>query len=946
MARTTCFGRPARSRLRGGGDRSCMLTRVRGFACGYGLLALPPPSGYRAVMHDVSLITTIAAAFTAAWILGLLTQWLRLSPIVGYLLAGILIGPHTPGFAGDVHIAQQLAELGVILLMFGVGLHFHLKDLLAVRRVAIPGAIVQSLVATAVAMAAFSAFGIPLKTGAVIGMALSVASTVVLMRVLLDAHALQSPQGHIAVGWLIVEDIVTVVLLVLIPVLGTDVAANLAAPAASDAGSGSLWQTLAIALLKLAALIAIVLLGGSRLIPWILVKVARLRSRELFTLTVLVLSIAIAAGSYVFFGASMALGAFLAGMVVAQSPVSHQAAADALPMRDAFAVLFFVSVGMLFDPHFLIERPGMVAAALGVILIAKPVAALAIVAILGYSGRTALTVAIGLAQIGEFSFILSDLARRHGLMPDAGHNALVAAAILSITVNPLLFRALPQIESWLRARPFLWQLLNGRAERQSLALNAAAASGIAAARSAQDQRAPDDARRAVLVGYGPVGRAVHRLLRDARLPTTIIDMNMDTVLELTKAKEPAIFGDASHESILEQAGMRHATHVVLTMPQAEDRAAVVTAARAMNPHARILVRARYLREREELERAGASAAVFEEAEAAVALARLVLADTGLHREAAERKIKDLRLRLILENVGAIRSQRVGSIMVPWSRVRRLERSMATSEVLAEVARERFSRWPVVDRSTGKTEHYLLAKDLIAHAADSDWAALRRPLRAIRADETIDATLGRMQSEGASIYLVEEGGQPIGLVTLEDILEQVVGQIEDEYPHEAAAPFVDAVRRGAILLELTAVARDQAITELAEAIDASHLPPGATARTIVDLALAREGELSTDLGNGVAIPHARCPGLAQPIVVVGRSSAGVPFTAGSPQPAHLLILLVTPAEEPETQLTLLGQLARIVSVDATRRALLAAKRREEILALLRGASDGQAAGRAP
>jgi CPA2 family monovalent cation:H+ antiporter-2 len=328
-----------------------------------------------------------------------------------------------------------------------------------------------------------------------------------------------------------------------------------------------MWGALGLALLKLAALVGIVLLAGSRIVPWTLVQVARLRSRELFTLTVLVFSIAIAAGSYLFFGASMALGAFLAGIVVAQSPVSHQAAADALPMRDAFAVLFFVSVGMLFDPAFLIEQPLMIAAALGIVLVAKPLAALAIVAVLGHSVRTALTVAIGLAQIGEFSFILSDLSRRHGLMPDSGHNVLVATAILSITLNPLLFRSLPRMEAWLRGRPRLWRLLNGRAERRMGEINAEGSAEIA--------REESGARGAIVVGYGPVGRTVDQLLREAGLRTTIIEMNMDTVSEVNREGRRAIFGDASHRTVLEQAGAARASYLVLTLPHSAERAAIV-----------------------------------------------------------------------------------------------------------------------------------------------------------------------------------------------------------------------------------------------------------------------------------------------------------------------------------------------------------------------------------
>lgn len=873
-------------------------------------------------MHDLSLIATIAAAFTGAWLLGLVTQRLRLSPIVGYLLAGVFIGPYTPGFVGDVHVAQQLAEVGVILLMFGVGLHFHLKDLLAVKGVAIPGAVGQSLIATLLAMAIFSAFGLPLKTGAVIGMAMAVASTVVLMRVLMDANALNSPQGHVAVGWLIVEDIFTVILLVLIPVLGSGQAV--------DAGAGAaelpLWQTIGLAFAKLGALVGIVLLAGSRIVPRVLVLVAQLRSRELFTLTVLVLSIAIAAGSYFFFGASMALGAFLAGMVVAQSPVSHQAAADALPMRDAFAVLFFVSVGMLFDPAFLLRQPLMVAAALGIILLAKPLAALLIVAILGHSARTALTVAIGLAQIGEFSFILSELARQHGLMPDAGHNVLVAAAIISITLNPVLFRALPQIESWIKRRPWLWRLLNGRAERRILTSNLAATEALALPRDA-------DQRLAVVVGYGPVGRSVHRLLREANLTTVIIDLNMDTVSALRAEGQAAIFGDAAHDSILDQAGARQASHIVVTLPHSTERASVVAAARSLNPHARILVRARYLREREHLEQSGANAAVFEEAEAAVALARLVLADTGLHRAAADQKIKDLRLQLIMENITNIRTQRVRSVMVPWSRVRWLPASASRDAVLAMVAQERFSRWPVVDSATGAVAGYLLTKDLIARAADADWSRLVRPLKSISPDKTIDSVLTEMQSEGASVYVVEDAGRPVGFITQEDILEQVVGQIEDEYPHEAPVSVVDAVSRGGIVLQLAATAVDAVIRELVETIPTSKLPSGVEKGGIIRLALEREKEISTDLGNGVAIPHARVPGLQAPIIAFGRSAEGVMFSPASQELVHIVFLLFTPSEQPETQLALLSQIASVCRTAASREALLSAPTPSDILALL-------------
>lgn len=871
-------------------------------------------------MHDLSLISTIAAAFTAAWVLGLLTQWLGLSPIVGYLLAGVIIGPHTPGFVGDVHIAAQLAEVGVILLMFGVGLHFQLKDLIAVKNVAIPGAVVQSLVATLLAMAVFSAFGMPLKTGAVLGMAMAVASTVVLMRVLMDADVLNSRQGHVAVGWLIVEDIFTVILLVLIPVMGAEAHA-----AGAKAQAGGFWLTLAVALVKLIVLAAIVLVAGSKIVPWVLVRVARLRSRELFTLTILVFSVAVAAASYFFFGASMALGAFLAGMVVAQSPVSHQAAADALPLRDAFAVLFFASVGMLFDPAFLIRQPLMVLAALGIIVIAKPLAALLIVAVLGHSARTALTVAVGLAQIGEFSFILSELARQYGLMPDSGHNTLVAAAIISITINPLFFRSLPKIEDWLRKRPVLWRLLNGRAERRAAS---AALTGAGPAQPAQDGR-----RLAIVIGYGPVGRSVHKVLQDAGLATVIIDMNMDTVAALHTQGQAAIFGDASNQGVLEEAGVRRASHLVVTLPNAAQRAAVVTASRSLSESVRIVVRAHYLREREELERSGASAAVFEEAEAAVALARLVLADTGIHRQAVERKLRDIRLQLITDNFATIRSQRVASVMIPWARVRWLSSSASEHAVLEQIAQERFSRWPVVDPRTRRPVGYLLAKDLIARTGDADWTSLIRPLESVHPDESVDATLTRMQEESASLYLIEDVRVILGLITLEDILEQVVGQLEDEDEHDKPLLLADAIALGGIVSEIEASTRDASIHELVSAIPSSRLPVGIDGACVAALAQAREEEISTDLGNGIAIPHARCPGLAAPLVVMGRSRDGVLYSTPESVPVHLFFLMVTPDERPECQLALLRQVARLADKQEQRESLMNAVTQAELLEII-------------
>jgi CPA2 family monovalent cation:H+ antiporter-2 len=497
-----------------------------------------------------------------------------------------------------------------VLLMFGVGLHFRLKDLLAVKGIAIPGALLQSGVSTLLGLSIGLALGWAPASGLVLGMALAVASTVVLMRVLEDRQLLATPHGHAAVGWLLVEDVLTVAILVVIPAL--------AAGGGPAGGSPGLWPSLGIAIVKLLALVGIVALAGSRVVPRMLELAARLRSRELFTLTVLAIAVAVATGSALFFGASMALGAFLAGMVVGQSPVSHQAAADALPLRDAFAVLFFVSVGMLFDPAFLIREPALVLGALAVVLVGKPVVALAVVAALGHSTRTALVAALGLAQVGEFSFILGGLAREHGLLPAAGHDAIVACAIVSIALNPFLFRLLDPAEALVRGRPWLSRLLEARSARRRDRVNAGAA------RALERRSGPV----AVVVGYGPVGRTVDRLIREAGVETVVIDLNLETVGALAGEGRLALYGDASHPDILRKAGIARASHLVITLPHSLNRGPMITAARQINPSCRILVRARYLRERAELELAGADVACFEEAEAAGALAERVLRDLG------------------------------------------------------------------------------------------------------------------------------------------------------------------------------------------------------------------------------------------------------------------------------------------------------------------------------
>jgi CPA2 family monovalent cation:H+ antiporter-2 len=563
-------------------------------------------------VHDITLITTIAFGLTAALICGLLARRFGLSPIVGYLIAGILVGPHTPGFEGDIGLAKQLAEVGVILLMFGVGLHFHFDDLMAVRGIAIPGALGQSAAATVCGLGVAVAVGWSVASGVVIGLAISVASTVVLLRVLMDGGLLESVEGQVAVGWLVVEDILTVLVLVLLPAL-----------AVQEVGAGEpLWQTAGLAVLKLGALAAVMAVVGVRFVPWLLLRVARLKSRELFTLTVLVIAMAVATLGYITSGASMALGAFLAGMVVAQSKLSHQAAADALPMRDAFAVLFFVSVGMLFDWRQVFNQPALLGGLLVVVLVVKPVVAMVIVLLNGRSLRTGLVVAGGLAQIGEFSFILGDAANLLNLMPAAGHDALVACAIVSISVNPWLFKRMLALEPVLKRSPRLYRILNRRIDAVGEDVNRAEA-----ARLAEMTKGP-----VVIVGYGPVGRTVARRAREYGLEPVVIDINIDTVLTLQAEGKHALYGDATRANILREAGILKAGYLVVSLPEVSASIAVISTAREMNPRIKVLARTRYLAAGGSLETAGADAVCYDEAEAATALGVILRAhlkaDTG------------------------------------------------------------------------------------------------------------------------------------------------------------------------------------------------------------------------------------------------------------------------------------------------------------------------------
>lgn len=569
-------------------------------------------------MHNIDLILTFTGGLAAALLLGFITHRLGLSPIVGYLLAGIAVGPSTPGFVANHHLAEQMAEIGVILLMFGVGLHFHLKELLAVKSVALPGAIGQSLIATLLAMGVTHLFGWDLKAGVVFGLAISVASTVVLIRVLADNRDLHTPAGHIAVGWLVVEDLFTVVALVLLPALFGP----------NAGGWAQLPAALGIATLKMGVLVALLFVGGGRLIPWLLEKIAATRSRELFTLTVLVLALGIAVGAAKVFGVSMALGAFLAGMIVGRSDFSQRAASEALPMRDAFAVLFFVSVGMLLEPAAVLQQPWLVLATLGIVLVGKPLAALVIVLVLRKPLRVALSVAVALAQIGEFSFILAALAKSLGILDETATNVLVVSAIVSITLNPLLYRLVNPVERFVMRRPALAKWFAGDA-----------------AKPERDSDERDAAHRAVVIGYGPVGRTVTRLLKENGIQPCVIEMNLETVRGLRSQGMDAIYGDACQRDILASAGVERSDSLILSASSVQGGDEVVRIARELNPDIHVLARSTYMRELPALRTAGAETVFSGEGEVAIALTEALLRDLGATPEQIDRERERVRSEL-------------------------------------------------------------------------------------------------------------------------------------------------------------------------------------------------------------------------------------------------------------------------------------------------------------
>lgn len=564
--------------------------------------------------HTAPLISTIVAALGLAFLFGAIANRLRLPPIVGYLLAGVVVGPFTPGFVADQALATQLAEIGVILLMFGVGLHFSLKDLLSVRAIAVPGAVVQIGAATLLGVGLAVAVGWGVGAGLVFGLALSVASTVVLLRAMQERHLMETERGRIAVGWLIVEDLAMVLALVLLPAL---------AGMFGGEGEGGLSHVfgftltlnlpglLAVTVLKLAAFVALMLIVGRRVIPWVLHYIAHTGSRELFRLAVLAVALTAAFGAAKLFDVSLALGAFFAGMIMSESPLSHRATHETLPLRDAFAVLFFVSVGMLFNPQTLLDAPWLMLATLCIIIVGKSAAAYGIVRGFGYPTGIALTIAASLAQIGEFSFILAELGVNLDLLPTQARDLVLAGAILSIMLNPVIFAAVDR--------------LSQRFDEEEIP----SGSRKEGASTFEPTSNPMQIREhTILVGYGGVGATVGHTLKQSGRPFVVIELADTIVEELRAAGVAAVAGNAAQPDTLQSANLSEARDLIIAIPEPFEAGQVVEQARRAKQDIHIIVRAHSPAEVEYLTGLGANNVVMGEHE----IARGLLYDLALHEE--------------------------------------------------------------------------------------------------------------------------------------------------------------------------------------------------------------------------------------------------------------------------------------------------------------------------
>lgn len=561
--------------------------------------------------HATPLLTTLVAAFVLAFVAGLLAHRLRISPIVGYLLAGIAVGPFTPGIVADAALSAELAEIGVILLMFGVGLHFSLTDLMRVRKVAVPGAIAQIVIATGIGMMLALSWDWDMTSGVVFGLSLSVASTVVLLRALEEHNLIQTERGRIAIAWLVVEDLVTVLALVLLPALAK-IQAGSATP---DLSVGTVAWTLLLTLGQVGLFIALTLIVGRRLIPWLLARVASTASRELFTLTVLAIALGIAFASAELFGVSLALGAFFAGVVLNESELSHKAGQDILPFRDAFAVLFFVAVGMLFDPAVLLEQPLRVLAVLLVVVVCKSLVAFLVVLFFRHSMRTAITISASLAQIGEFSFILIAVGLALGLVSQEAQVLVLAAAILSIAFNPVAFRLLPYIEGQLRRHPRLYALLDRSGQR----ISEAARPTIPAEWSGH----------VVIVGHGRVGSVIADMLRREGINYAVVETNYRIVERLLADGVPAVSGDIADPAVYAAVGLGHAGLLAFAIPDSFQLRSALQIVREVNPELDVVARAHSENDMRQLEAMGVGRVVMGERELALQMGRYALQRLGV-----------------------------------------------------------------------------------------------------------------------------------------------------------------------------------------------------------------------------------------------------------------------------------------------------------------------------
>jgi CPA2 family monovalent cation:H+ antiporter-2 len=544
-------------------------------------------------MHDISLLINVAMLLVTAFAGGLVARRLGLPSIVGYLVAGMAIGPFTPGFVGDIHDIRQLAELGVIFLMFGVGLHFSLRDLWAVRAVAIPGAVGQMLLATLCGLALALTWGWSVAAGLVFGFAISIASTVVLLRMLMDHGLLTTPHGQVAVGWLVLQDLATIVILVLLPVLFGE-------------NGGASWQNALLALVKAAIFVLIMLIVGARLLPWLLLRIAFTRSNELFILAVVAAAVGTALGAAQLFGVSLALGAFLAGVVLGESPISHHIGAEVVPFRDLFIVVFFVSVGMLVNPSYLVENAGQVLAVTALIVAGKAIITILIGFLLPGSGRTMLMVSAGSSQSGEFSFIVGQAGVLLGVLTQDQYALILAGALLSIVLNPLLFRLLPSVERRLRLMPALWRILDRQGKRPPR------------------PRVPKLSDHVVVVGLGRVGEHIVQVLERLNVPRIVVENDPDRAQELMDRRVPLLFGDAANSEILDHAGLEHARALVVTLPNEATTEIVVVAARLIAPDLHIIARAATRSGVQQLAKLGANDVIHPELEGGLEVMRHTL----------------------------------------------------------------------------------------------------------------------------------------------------------------------------------------------------------------------------------------------------------------------------------------------------------------------------------